>query len=184
MAVHKCPKKAYPTTRRRLPWENKVALNTVSCKKYIFKFMHFLNRHASPHPRKEAIYIKNSWIIMQYRMKSYTNKYRMWMHGYIPTKAAIATRPCLISDWRSQPIVNSPSLPQYAESAIPKGSKKPSAGLSLLARTWRSSYMQHLNKTLRPYKSSREWQNECLSIFSSMQRGQIHCKQITRQIKK
>ena len=42
-----------------------------------------------------------------------------------PTNAAIATRPCLISAWRSHPIVASLPCPQKSWSAKPRGSQKP-----------------------------------------------------------
>merc|ERR1711939_276920 len=44
-----------------------------------------------------------------------------------PTNAAIATRPCLISAWRNQPMVS------FDDSAMFSGSQKPTTGFSFLA---------------------------------------------------
>ena len=56
-----------------------------------------------------------------------------------PTKANIAMRPCLISEWRRKPMVASLPCPQKSASARFRGSKKPTIGLSFFARDSRSA---------------------------------------------
>merc|ERR1719326_876970 len=57
----------------------------------------------------------------------------------MPTNAAIATRPCLISAWRKKPIVASWLWSQNSPPARFSGSQYPTTGLSSFAKVLRSS---------------------------------------------
>lgn len=71
-----------------------------------------------------------------------------------PTNAAMAIRPCLISDCRSQPMVRSWLNPQNPASTKSSGSQKPTTGLSSLARVSRSAYQMKGNRNKHNMRSS------------------------------